>query len=274
MARALAVALALGAGDAWAATATTTATLEKEGYARLALAFDALPPHDVTLANGVLTLSFAEPVKIDTGPIVRGLGDLVGMVRRDPDGTAIKIALTRSAKLNVTEAGEALYVDLLPANWVGMPPGLPKGVLAALGKAAREARAAKAEMERRRRVEMPPVTVSAATLPTLYRLTFGMEPGAEVEMARDGERVTLTFDAPYPFDVVAARANLPSAFVGLEAKVGPRGLVITLPAPDDKDARGFREDDDYVLDIDRDAPADAGPAASTPPRVLPALAPP
>lgn len=274
VARALAVALALGAGDALAATATTTASLEKEGYARLALAFDALPKHDVTLANGVLTLSFAEPVKIDTGPIVRGLGDLVGMVRRDPDGTAVKIALTRAARLNVTEAGEALYVDLLPANWVGMPPGLPKGVIAALSQAAREAKAAKAEMDRRRRADLPPVTVFAATLPTLYRLTFDVEPGATVEMVREGDRVKLTFGEPYPFDVAAARASLPTDFVGLEATVGPRALVVTLPAPEDKDARGFREDDDYVLDIDREKKANGAEAASPDaPRVLPALAP-
>ncbi len=65
--------------------------------------------------------------------------DYISAARRDPDGTAIRIALTRKVKINTIAAAERLYVDLLPDTWKGIMPGLPQEVIDELARRAREA---------------------------------------------------------------------------------------------------------------------------------------
>ena len=61
-------------------------------------------------------------VNVDRIPL--GLKEYVSAARRDPDGTAVRLALTRKVTINSMAAGEKLFVDLLPENWAGLPPGL------------------------------------------------------------------------------------------------------------------------------------------------------
>ena len=65
--------------------------------------------------------------------------DYISAARRDPDGTAIRLALARKLKVNTIPAGEWLFVDLLPENWKGVMPGLPQEVIDELARRAREA---------------------------------------------------------------------------------------------------------------------------------------
>ncbi|MGA0532175.1 tetratricopeptide repeat protein [Hansschlegelia sp. KR7-227] len=266
------LALALGllaAAPARAADAVATASLEPEGYARLAFAFDRLPKASAELRNGVLVISFSEPVEVDIGPAVRALRGLVGVARLDPDRTAIRIALEKPVTLNATEAGESFFVDLMPSSWRGLPPPLPKDVIAALSREAREARALKAEDVRRRARPRDPLVVTGATHPTFRRLIFTLPDGVAVEHRRVGDRVEVTFDAALAFDVAAAKGGLPPDFPTLAATRGATTLTVSVAAPADTDVRGFREEGGFILDIDRaDAPtsdehAGAEPHAST-----------
>lgn len=264
----LAIALAFAAAaPASARSGTVSAAIEPEGYARIVFDFDRLPAATARLSTGVLVVDFAEPVELSTAELARGLGALVGVIRRDPDGTAIRMSLNKPVKLVSTVAGEKLFVDLLPAGWAGLPPPLPTGVIADLTRAAREARELKAGEARLRARPQARLRVDGATHPTFRRLVFGLGGDAAVDWRRDGPRVAVTVSGLYAFDAAAARARLPLDFAGLDAVRKGDQLVILAPAPGAGAVRGFREDGDFILDIDREASAkpDHAEAAPSPP---------
>jgi len=266
---ALALSGAVAGSPALAASASVSAVMAPEGYARIAFAFDRLPRHQTRLVSNVLVVSFDETVDVDLAPISRALGSIVSVVRRDPDGAAVRMALSKTAKIDAKEAGDTLFVDLLPPSWVGMPPPLPKDVIAALSQEAREGRQIKAEEERRRLRPLAPLTVSGATHPTFRRLIFSAPEDVPVKFKRVGDRVAVTISADMAFDLAAARAKLPPE-LPLDVSRGPGSLTVYAPAPEGRDVRGFRDDGAFVLDIDRSdaAPADA---AGDLPQLAPAL---
>src|SRR5690348_10770616 len=94
-----------------AAHATATGT-EQDGYGRITLAFDALPPHSVELRNGILIIRFAEPVDADVGPVADGLPHFVALGRRDPDRRALRFSLSQDVKVHTLQGGDTLFVDL------------------------------------------------------------------------------------------------------------------------------------------------------------------
>ena len=272
------VALALGAPTARAEPAgTVSAAIAQQGFARLVFDFDDRPDADVRLANSVLVVSFAEPVKLQTGELARGLGELIGVIRRDPDGTALRLSLNKPVRLVSRIAGEKLFVDLLPTSWAGLPPPLPEDVIAALTKEARAGRELRAADARRSAKPDQKLTIDGATHPTFRRLVFNLGGEPQVDYRRSGDRAVVTIDAPYIFDAAATRARLPVEFAGLDGQLKAGKTVISVPAPGPGAIRGFHDDSSFILDIDREAtaaPADAhgadahapdGHAAAPPP---------
>ena len=55
------------------------------------------------------------------------------------DQCAIRFALKNQFQINTLEAGEKLFVDILPMSWQGLPPGLPDDVVRDLAKRAEAA---------------------------------------------------------------------------------------------------------------------------------------
>ncbi|MFC7051857.1 hypothetical protein ACFQI3_04060 [Hansschlegelia quercus] len=280
------VGLAIAASaPARAADATVTAAIAPEGYGRIVLSFDRLPGYDAKLANNVLILSFSDPVKADFAPLSSGLGGFVNVIRRDPDGRGLRVALTKPARLSVNEAGDKLFLDLLPSNWTGTPPPLPKDVVTALGREAREARVLKAEEELRRMRPKIALDVTGAEQPTFSRLSFKVDDDVDVGFKRIGDKVAVTFGANLAFDVARARSTLPDSVADIETARTNEALVVMIPAPAKVGVRGFREQGAYVLDIDRGerkavaaddhaAPHDEQPAKpAAAPNVKPAPAP-
>lgn len=231
-----------------------SAVIAPEGYARISFAFDRLPKPTVRLQNAILVVSFDEQVTLDTEGLARGLGTLASVIRRDPDGTAIRIALQKQVKLVVNEAGETLFVDLLPFSWSALPPPLPADVIAALTRDARAGREIRAEEARRAARPLPRLTVDGATHPTFNRLIFGLGGDVDVDYKRVGDVVRVTIAAPYRFDAAASRALLPIAFSGLAAEKAGNRFLVKVPAAGAGEIRGFREGDDFILDIDKAAP--------------------
>ncbi|WP_155931873.1 hypothetical protein [Methylopila sp. 73B] len=261
--RAIAAALALGwtcaaADFARAATATVTAGMQPEGYARLVFAFDQMPKISASLSGTVLVVTFGEPTEVDLGTLGRDLRGLVRIVRKEADDTAIRFALERGVILNAQEAGDSFYVDLLPTTWKGMKPSLPPEVVAEMSRQARRSRIAELEAQVRKAAAATPLTVSGATHPTFRRLVFGVDSRVQVNLARKGDTALVTFGADMPFDFVAAKAMLPTPLAGLAVRRSNGGVTVVVPAPKDVAVRGFREDDTYVLDVDR---KDAAPVA-------------
>lgn len=243
------------------AAGDVTASIAPEGYARITFAFDRLPKPNVRIANSILIISFDEQVNLQTEGLARGLGTLASVIRRDPDGTSIRIALQRQVKLVTNEAGENLIVDLLPLNWSSLPPPLPAEVIAKLTRDARAGRELRAEEARRAARPLARLTLEGATHPTFNRLVFGLGGDVDVDYKRVGDVVRVTLAAPYRFDAAAARALLPVDFAGLTGEKLGDAYVVRVPAKGAGEIRGFREGDDFILDLDR-ASAASDPHAS------------
>src|SRR5580698_4650948 len=107
---------------------TVTATVA-DGYARLVFTAKEYIDGSARLAGNVLIISFKQPLDITVDRMAEQASDYVGAARRDPDGTAVRIALAQTVTLHTMSAGEKFFVDLLPGNWTSLPPGLPQDVV-------------------------------------------------------------------------------------------------------------------------------------------------
>lgn len=223
----------------------------ESGYGRLVLTFELLPKYRHEVASGVLMLAFEEPVDVDVSRLVDAFGDYVVVARRDPDGRALRLALSRSFRVNLMEAGNQLYIDLLPPDWKGLPPGLPIDVVRELARRAAEAEE-RARIEARQRREAGKtytVQVRLARQPTFSRIVFDWNDFVTAEMSREGATVRLAFGQTAAIDLSRLNVEPPPALRSAEAHEREQGLLVILKLEDDVDVRGFREGNAFVVDL-------------------------
>src|ERR1700682_4057513 len=109
------------------------------GYVRLAFRLEEEVSATVRVTFPVMVVTFKKPIAVAVDRLNANAPDFISAVRVDPDGSSIRIALRREVKFNTIAAAERFYVDLLPATWSGVMPGLPQEVIEELIKRAREA---------------------------------------------------------------------------------------------------------------------------------------
>ncbi|GGE40680.1 hypothetical protein GCM10007276_17530 [Agaricicola taiwanensis] len=244
-----------------AASEATVEAKEESGFGRVIMSFDMLPAFDARITTGVLVVTFADSIEVSLDAVVAGMPNYVTAARRDPDGKAVRMALTRPLTVNTMQAGEKLFIDFLPAGWSGYPPGLPREVIADLNKKAREARQAAADIRRLKQRDYQPLTVQVGTNPTFTRLMFTTDPAVKVTHDRSGEKVVLNFDVPVEFDAREALGQMPEEVKNLASRTTADGLVISFDLDPTYDLRAFREDSSYVLDL---VPPDSSSQAPAP----------
>ena len=117
----------------------TASAAVDNGFARLIFGFDSDVETQVRIGNNIVVITFDRSVDLNVDRLRAGAPDYIAAARRDPDGKAVRIALSQRVTMNSMLAGERLYVDLLPASWTGLPPGLPREVIEDLARRARDA---------------------------------------------------------------------------------------------------------------------------------------
>lgn len=244
------VAVLAHAGLAFAQTKGTVRGMEMNGYGRMILTLQDMPTVQATVTSGVLIVNFQSPVSIDPEKMPSELPNYIGAARRDPDGRALRFALGRNLRPHIKEAGERVFIDLLPDNWKGQPPGLPQDVVDELARRAREAEEALKKAERKRMAEearaMP---VRVGRMPTFTRIVFEMPSIVPVKDKKDGTAFDITFDAVLKIDAARLRIDLGDAVKSVDHSVNAGTSVIRLALSDQVEAHGFREDDTYVVDL-------------------------
>jgi hypothetical protein len=227
------------------------------GHGRLIFSFAEEIRPQVQVSNGILVVGFGRPVAIALDRIERKLPGYVNTARRDPDGTAVRISLTRKVRVNVMEAGEKLFVDLLPEGWAGLAPGLPQEVIDELARRARDA-----ERLARARANMPAaqpvsgtVQLRVSSAPTFSRFAFELPQPIPVATARDGQELRLKFEAPVKIDVGEAKVQLPPGVVGLDVAFDDLSSTVKLVLAPNAQSREFREDKIFLVDV---TPSPAG----------------
>lgn len=221
-----------------------------DGFARLVLKLNDDVESEVTVAGAVLVIRFKRPVDIPVDRIPVAVPDYVASARRDPDGSAIRLALARNVTVNTMTAGERVFIDLMPDGWKGPPPGLPPEVVREL---AERARAAERALREQRSLEAakkrPPVRVRASVQPTFVRYVFELPDGAGVSSALNEQKLVLLFRPALTFDLADARLVAPANVEQIAQKVEGEGSRIDIKLIGDVDVHSFREEKNYIVDI-------------------------
>jgi hypothetical protein len=225
---------------------------EMNRFGRIALEFDKANKVSARAANGVLVITFGAPTPIKAERLAAEMPTYVSNARRDPDRTGLRLALTDNYRVSVLEAGEKVFVDLLPENWTGLPPGLPPDVVSELARRAQETEArAEAEALRRQAEAARPIKVRVASLPTLTRIVFEPPGIVPVKFTAKGSEASLSFDSPLTLDRSQIAGQLAPAVRDLTVDESKDGLVVRLTLDTGFEARGFREDEAFVVDVSK-----------------------
>ncbi|GAA0773457.1 hypothetical protein GCM10009077_07750 [Roseibium denhamense] len=226
----------------------------EEGFGRIVLTFKdrtLLPIYDAVITGSVLRIAFEEPIDINVDDIPLDLSDYVTIARRDPDGSAIRFALKDRFQINTLEAGEKLFVDILPMSWQGLPPALPDDVVRDLAKRAEAAmRKVRAlEQARLKTQEGPEVTLHVGEHPTFTRLVFDWSIKFDTAFVRENDIIRVTFNHPAQLDISHLRAHLPQGVVDATSFLDQGKLKFLMRVEPSVDIRAFREEQTYVIDV-------------------------
>ncbi|WP_132250369.1 tetratricopeptide repeat protein [Methylobacterium segetis] len=264
---ALGLALCLPGGAAEAARLLAAKGSQPDRYGRIALTFDAPVSVRAKMLGTVLVLSYGERVQGGAERLAAELPAYVTTVRRDPDGSGLRLALQRSYRVNVQEAGEQVFIDLLPEGWSGLPPPLPPEVVAELARRVQRAEAAlKAATPAPVRKAL---AVEVAHLPALTRLSLRLPPGTETSSEPAGPATRIRIAGPWRIDgaEIRGRTKPAASNVTVEEEEGAAALLVT-------PGEGYlltteRDDDGLTIDL---APRTPSPrqAAALPQPVAPA----
>ena len=223
------------------------------GYARLVFRFDQEVEAKIRLAGTVMVISFKQPVDVAVDRINANAPDYIGAARRDPDGSAIRIALARKVKVNLITAAEQIYVDILPDDWSGMMPGLPQEVVDELARRARDAERQLHQQRLTDKQKKPVlIRVKVASLPTIRRYVFEMPETANVVPERGEGKLTLNFDQQIKWDLADAKAALPPTLESIESESDTSSATVIFTLNGVPEVRTFREDRSIVVDVGLD----------------------
>ena len=244
----LALALLAGLGrPADAAKLLAVSGAEAQGYARIAFTFDGAVSIKARLSGGILVLGYGERTEAGPERLASELPGYLTAVRRDPDGSGLRLALQRPVRVNVQEAGEKVFVDLLPEGWTGLPPALPPDVVTDL---ARRVRNAEAILKARNPAPVRrPLGIEVAKLPTLTRLTVRLPERSEATVRADGGTARLSVPGAYSFDLSETRGRLSPDMARLTATVDEASAGLAVAAADGFTVTSDRDDDLMTFDI-------------------------
>lgn len=263
---ALLLALALSALPSLAADKAQLIATQEKGFGRLILSFPArldLPEYKVRYDNNVLAIEFADPIAIPLPDISSAMPDYTTIARTDPDNRGIRIGLRNAVTINSMEAGEQLYIDLLPMGWQGLPPALPDAVVAELADRAK--RAAEVAEQQRKAAEaealQPVGTLHVGRNPTFIRMQFDWTAETKAKFLLSADGAELTFDWPVAIDLSPLKSELPAEIKGVTNKVGPSGSAVKFVLAEGVVPRFYEQSPtQFVVDID--LPAEEGMAAA------------
>lgn len=249
----------LGGGAVEALQLTSIKGSQADRYGRLVLTFDSRVPVKARMSGAVLVIGFAQPSTMVAERIAAEMPDYVAAVRRDPDGTGLRLALQRPYRLNVQEAGEKIFIDLLPTDWSGLPPPLPPEIVADLFRRTQAAeaalRAAKPPAEPKR------LPLELAQLPTLTRLTLRPPLSAVARFDTVAAATRLTLPGAWRIDDVATRGRLKPAIDALAVEADAEGARLLVTPAAGYEIRTFRDEDGVTIDVARKAAPEPKPPA-------------
>jgi len=226
------------------------------GYGRMVLSFPGrsdLPKYKVRNENGVLSIEFDGPVALQLPEIPLILPSYIGVARVDPDAKGVRFGLRTALNINHMEAGEKLFIDLMPSTWQGLPPGLPAEVVAELARRAKEAeRIAEQKRKADEAKRLNPVaSIRVGRNPTFLRVEFNWNVDTKANFSVKDANAFVDFEWPVPVDLYGLKSDLPAELKQVLNSVSPDGSRVTFRVAQGIVPRFYTSSPrQYVLDID------------------------
>jgi hypothetical protein len=253
-------ALLAGLASAEAREVRVRGAFEK-GFARIEFTFDQTTKVSARNSGSILVLSFADPAEVKAEKLSQELQGLVSTVRRDPDGSGLRIALQRPVKPNILEAGERVFVDLLPERWTGLPPGLPPDVVAQLAERARRAEAVLKEEAARRAGPVRNVVLRLAQSEEQTRFVFEPPAGTEMRFTEGGEGAELRLEGNLTLDLAGNRPRAAAGVADFASSRENGGLTVRIAARPGRAIRTLIDEGTAIVDLLDPTPPPTPPPA-------------
>lgn len=211
---ALAALLATSAIAEERAAAPKVTTSLQGGYARVLFDW----PDDVVgkaqLSDGVLVISFDRNMDVDADALARALDPYVALVREDPDGRALRLALKGPVRLKTTALGTRYAFDIIPPTFQGdpPPPTSPSGAANPSATPTMVVRATERERTTRLQFDFPGKVGYTAKLEG-GKLRIAFDKNAKVDLKR--------FTATPPVWIKGARSISEGGKLAIEFDVDP-----------------------------------------------------
>jgi len=229
---------------------------DEGGFGRLVFDFPDrldLPTYQAKVDNGVLAVTFDQPVAGNVPEMTDALPDYITAGRMDPDHKGIRFGLKPGVTTHMMEAGERLFIDLLPGTWQGLPPSLPQPIVDALAARAKNAAELAAQEQKAALAKKlnPQGILKVGRNPTFLRLEFDWSTDTQAQYVQSGNTATLTFDWPVAVDLYPLKAQLPPEITGAANSVSVMGSKIELKLADGVTPRFYNESSQrFTVDID------------------------
>ncbi len=227
-----------------------------DNYARIIVDFVNeydLPTYFMSTDNNILIIEFEEPFNFTMPEMAQTLPKYIIASRIDPDRKGVRFALKQDFRINKTEAGEKLFIDILPSNWQGAVPGLPAEVVEELASRSKEAMilAEQRQKEEFIREYKPSAKVRVGRHPTFIRLLIDWDIEVKSDFSLKGQTGELKFDWPVPIDLYALEIDLPTEIISINNEVSIDGSVIKFEVAKGVIPRFFvNSAKQYIIDID------------------------
>lgn len=229
---------------------------QEEGYGRLVLSFptlDEMPKYTMRVTNGVMTLDFDDAISVVLPDVASIMPEYLSVARMHPEGKGLRLALRTTLNFNRTEAGNKLFIDLLPPSWQGPPPTLPQAVIDEMNALAQRV-ALREDQQRKARVvaeQKPQPTLRVGRNPTFLRLQFDWTIPTGGKFAFREEQGNLDFEWPVPVDLRDLLTDLPREIETASNIVTPDGSLIKFRFARGVEPRFYSTGpNQHVLDID------------------------
>jgi tetratricopeptide (TPR) repeat protein len=256
MRMAIVVAACLWSMAAFAQDKAQLLVTAEAGYGRLVISFpgrNELPVYKVKYDNGVLAVEFTEPVSLLLPDVAVALPDYISVARVDPDSRGVRFGLRTALNINHMEAGERLFLDLMPKSWQGLPPSLPPEVVADLAKRAKEAERIadqKRKADEAKRLN-PIASLRVGRNPTFMRVEFSWNVDTKADFSVQGAAANVDFEWPVPVDLYQLKADLPEELKSVVNSVSADGSRVTFRVADGIVPRFYTSSPrQFVVDID------------------------
>lgn len=227
--------------------------------------------HSVSVKGRTLTIRFDTPVDPALGSVRRVLRPYVASIKRGSDPRLVVAALKDDFKVRSSLVGNHVVVDLLktettartgstasaakkttsrPARKLRPPTRLgPRGAIEAKGSKRSKPQALASVTGKAAGAEPGMLSVRTGHHKEYGRLVFGWPRKIGFNVERQGQTVTIRFNAPARIDIAALRRKLPAQINAALTRPNSEGLEIGLIVPRDAQLRYFHNNNDVVFDV-------------------------